>query len=275
MNRRQKIILSSLSVALANILGAEFKGRFTRHLLRQAMRQVKMKLMTVIRFGICSIVGVQIISPAIAATVYSDRASFLAATAGLSLSQEGFNAPFDAGNPVDFGDFSVTASAGNVNWGNGASFPEVVSEGAGSIYGFNDNPFSQNTFTFDFSSPITAFGVDINEFSIPPLTASTDTGSLLAFEIADQPPPIGTKTIFFGVVDSTPFSSVSIRWANATDTVGFDDLVYVAPIPIPAAAPLLGSGIGLLGYLGWRKRKQRQSNGWVIMDTHKSTDTSL
>ena len=211
-----------------------------------------MKLMTVMWFGVCSIVGSQIISPAIAATVYSDRASFLAATASLSLSQEGFNSTFAAANPVDFGDFSVTASIGNVNWGNGPTFPEVVSEGAGSIYGFANNPFSQNTFTFDFSSPITAFGVDINNFSTPPLTASTNTGSLLAFEIADQPPQ--TKTIFFGVVDTTPFNSLSIRWANATNAVGFDDLVYTAPIPIPAAVWLFGSG--LLGLIGISRRKR-------------------
>ena len=97
--------------------------------------------------------------------LYTDRASFQSAAAALV--EEGFNTWFDAAPSVDFGDFSVSAANENVNSG---GFPEVVSEGARSIYGFDPTPVIGigNAFRFDFDQPITAFGIDINDIADNP-----------------------------------------------------------------------------------------------------------
>jgi len=34
---------------------------------------------------------------------------------------------------------------------------------------------------------------------------------------------------------------------------------FVAPIPLPAALPLFGTGLGILGFLGWRRRRKAEA----------------
>ncbi|MEL7527007.1 MAG: VPLPA-CTERM sorting domain-containing protein [Pseudomonadota bacterium] len=33
------------------------------------------------------------------------------------------------------------------------------------------------------------------------------------------------------------------------------DAVRVTPVPLPAALPLLGAGLAVLGFVGWRRRQ--------------------
>lgn len=68
-------------------------------------------------------------------TVFTDAALFRAAA--VPLLTEGFNTSHQATNEVDFGPLSAATEWANVFWADAASFPEVVSEGAGSIYGFD------------------------------------------------------------------------------------------------------------------------------------------
>jgi hypothetical protein len=36
-------------------------------------------------------------------------------------------------------------------------------------------------------------------------------------------------------------------------------VVTLSAVPIPAALPLFGTGLGILGFLGWRRRRQAQA----------------
>jgi hypothetical protein len=38
----------------------------------------------------------------------------------------------------------------------------------------------------------------------------------------------------------------------------YHDLTFTAPVPLPAAFPLFGTGLGILGFLGWRRRRKAQ-----------------
>lgn len=188
---------------------------------------------------------------ATAATVlYTDRTAFQSAASPLA--EEGFNTAFSAAPTVDFGDFIVAAAFDNVNSANGVTFPEVVSEGERSIYGFDSTPVPRigNAFRFDFDQPITAFGIDINFNISEPLTADNN-GSLDTTTLTS-----GQPSLFFGVIDSDPFTRVVIAWGFGGDAVGFDYLQYssTAVVPVPAAAWLLGSGLVALGAVARRRR---------------------
>ena len=69
-----------------------------------------------------------------------------------------------------------------------------------------------------------------------------------------KPPEV--SNLFFGVIDSAPFTRLSIEWNDAGYVVGFDYLQYTdtAVVPVPAAAWLFGSG--LIGLIGIARRKQ-------------------
>jgi len=42
--------------------------------------------------------------------------------------------------------------------------------------------------------------------------------------------------------------------SNLTDSIGYDDMV-VGTVPIPAAFPLFNAALGLMGFIGWKRKK--------------------
>ncbi len=202
--------------------------------------------------------------------IFLDRNDFEAATDGLAF--EGFNEGFDDATSLLFDDFSVHSIGANPFWStNEARF---VSEGARAVAYTSD--FLGQSVRFDFDNPIQIFGIDINDWGTPAgaqgvLTVSTDTGSLsewLLAEVNGGTLPTG-NTIFFGVIDSEPFSSLTL-FSNTSghtigDTIGLDNLSYgglmADQIPEPSSW-LAWMGLALCG-CGFRscrrKRRGRQS----------------
>jgi hypothetical protein len=100
--------------------------------------------------------------------------------------------------------------------------PAVVSEGAGSIYGFDASQPAGigNGMAFNFDQPIRSFGIDIVDLSsgisvvVPGLTPTLTLAN----------PGQTMSPRFFGVISDIPFSPVRFHWGTAGDAVGFDDL---------------------------------------------------
>ncbi len=195
-------------------------------------------------------------SVASAAQTFANRNTFLNTVGGV-FEMEGFEAPFPLENPHDFGPFTVTG-AGDVDTSQTvAQDIFFFTEGAASMLVKSDADLTANGFTsatFSFDSPITAFGVDILGFGVSPIFSGrlsvANDGTLDALTIGDNTggPFDPSNVIFFGVHDTTAFSSLTFTWTTRGDGLAFDDLKYQAgnPLPEPAALPAALALLALL-----------------------------
>ncbi len=185
-----------------------------------------------------------------AATIYTNEAAFLAAAGG-GLSFESFE------NPISVGPTVVTFAGGSFSCS-----PSVWCPGFfGVRTGFADDGVQTVYFatpssaTFTFDSPITVFGVDM----IGPGTAgATDitinwvNGSSQIYTGITG----ASNTVWFsGVIDSTPFSSVTFSGTAADDGIDFDRLQFKSSsaVPEPMSLVLVSTGLAALGLIR-RKR---------------------
>ncbi|MEW8525454.1 MAG: VPLPA-CTERM sorting domain-containing protein [Candidatus Thiodiazotropha endolucinida] len=192
-----------------------------------------------------------------AAIFYTDEASFNAALGGINANIESFETPFTTATTVNFSTLSVTQLGG----GSGiVSCPTsslcggaLPTDGSNTI-GIVDNNFNGNQLSFDFSSPINAFSIDV--------VAALDFGGFSQFILSNDngdsqtmfTGPIPTETRFVGLSDFTrSFSNVTINSTLTGDGIQFDRVQHVSVVPIPAALWLFGSG--LLGLVGMAIRK--------------------
>lgn len=184
-------------------------------------------------------------------TVTEARSAFIAAT---SATIENFDPPFPSGTSIDFptgGPTEFTASSttplSHINAGISGNSLLSFGETAG------------HSIAFSFASPISAFGIDILDVS--------DRGNILSFTLNTGDSGAATTLAgswhdeFFGVISTTPFSSITFTWSRGGDGVYWDDLRYqheltAAPESIPMMS-IWGLGIlsGLIGLLVFRRKE--------------------
>jgi len=118
--------------------------------------------------------------------------------------------------------------------------------------------------TWVFPSPVTAFGINhvsINTFTM--VVGNFDGTGDQTIQIA----PSGFSEGFFGLIGETTFTSIVFEntGPGTVDTYTLSDLTFGGEplsstvIPLPAAFPLFGTGLGILGFLGWRRRRKDQA----------------
>jgi len=119
-----------------------------------------------------------------------------------------------------------------------------------------DNPGL--TLTFAFSSPIYAFGLDVNDLNFGTMSFADNLGNMnTQLLVGDNGGPIGGPDYqnlqFFGVVNTTPFSTVQLIFANTTQLSGtiFLDYLEFTAVPEPSTLSMLFAG-GLLALIAWK-----------------------
>lgn len=193
---------------------------------------------------------------------YCTRADFQAATSGLSY--EGFEDYFPSGKSISFSGFTLSVVNGSdLSRSNRYDLP---SEGSWAVTS-EQSPTLTSEFTFTFDVPVTAFGVDINDFAdswddtkgeSAIMTVTNDTPSF-AYEFSTTKMLPEPNTLFFGVTDSSPFSSVTFTAyvPLAPDAIAFDALEFNQ---IPAPSSLVGLlSMGLVALVIAFRRRFRKA----------------
>lgn len=187
--------------------------------------------------------------------LFSNRAAFESAITAGNLNVESFETAFVSIPEVDFGGFSASVS--------GRSFgvrhnDETSTDGSWSI---DADP----SVTFNFYSPVNAFGIDIIDFGTDfDFARMLFTGfGLTDYEIATS---VGFNTryqsFFFGIIDpSNTWTKATLTNTDTGDSMMYDRLAYgnvtINDVPEPNALGLLGLGlIGLLFTRSFVSRKR-------------------
>ena len=176
---------------------------------------------------------------------FTDRAAFNAAAGG-GLSFESFETPFAPAPTVNFPGFSISETGAISN--TVFSDPFGATDGSlAAVYRDNDNSVS----TFAFTSPVTAFGLDV--------TTSTATTVLVGGDISSSFSLFANTPQFFGVISTTPFSTVTFN-ASGPPEVGFDAVSFgtaaVGVVPEPGTLALVGTGLLPLAGVVVRRRRR-------------------
>ena len=113
--------------------------------------------------------------------------------------------------------------------------------------------FPQDTMTFTFSSPLSAFGIDINTFATDngAYTATTNNGDVIS-SFFDPFPGFGTGQ-FIGFLSTVPFTSVTITASDPDNGLSFTlDTLRAQVAPEPGTLAVFG--LMAMGAFGVRHR---------------------
>ena len=163
------------------------------------------------------------------------------------------NVGFDAANN-GFGVAGVSGAATANNVGTPGAATDVT------IDGIDQDENERLRIVFD--TAVTISGLFFNDLdSFDDVALVIDGGPTRRFELSGSSFPSDNAALDLGSVVLTGTTLDIIAGFPNPDTGfgGLNDLVqlsgaHVAPVPVPAALPLLGAGLGLLGWLGRRRR---------------------
>lgn len=152
-----------------------------------------------------------------------------ASLSGFTYSVEVAGGPFET-----YALYDVSTDAATLNLNQGVNLAIYEDLGTGDSYG------SRNFFTTDSNSE---FSMDLNEFAFEDILAAQGDffslgGAILTLDDS------GFREWVFG------FSSGDPR----AYTLNIE--TQISAVPLPAAFPLYGAGLAVLGFLGWRKKRQ-------------------
>jgi hypothetical protein len=193
-----------------------------------------------------------------------DRAAFQAAVLGGTITQQTFDG-FADGTPLGtVGGVTYSASGGTVVVTDTfltTTFPHGIGSTSTSSSLCCFFPGSE-TSTFTFTSPVSAFGIDINTFAA---TAGAYSGTLNIGDVVSSAFDTFPGTFtgqFLGFISDTPFTSVTISantgFSYTLDTLVFGDARAIidanTAVPEPTTLALMGGG--LLALVLQRRRRR-------------------
>lgn len=203
--------------------------------------------------------GLMAMAPANAAvTVYDNSGDFLANAGGI-LATEDFNSygadVSFSGTTIDIGDFTVTHNGStstpyNVIDAHPLGIGDFDIDGTSLL---NGGVVDGETIVLTFDAPIYAFAADFS--------ALNDGVQRSFFQVAGEdiylPVLGGVEQQFVGFISDIAFTTITLVSLAASEGYGMDNLMYggASEVPIPAALPLLLSGLGAMGFASRRKKK--------------------
>jgi hypothetical protein len=124
-----------------------------------------------------------------------------------------------------------------------------ATDGVKDIVWFANNP--STSLTFQFSSPVNAFGLTIVGYGLPantsPLTFSTSSGEVGIAALGSQP---ASNRQYFGVIGA-PFTSITFSRTNLGDAMSLDSVHYGLAVPEPPS--MVFSLIAAVALIFYRK----------------------
>ena len=209
-----------------------------------------------------------------AATVFTNRASWLAAVSG-SVVTDTFSTVHDPGS------ITMLLDSGIVSQQTGAT---AIAAGSAAQAIFFNSGFGSVAFrasvnqggpigfelTWTMPGPINAFGGDFRDLNGAvglTVTGNFDGGGDQTISIGQA---LGSSG-FFGLVGSSSFSTMVWRSNDGCLTCVFSGENYTldnfsfhsTPTPLPAALPLFATGLGALGLMGWRRKRKQSPDKYI------------
>lgn len=177
---------------------------------------------------------------------------------------------------IDFDSESRGAIASNQFSGLGVTFVDAViisSGGFSGSSGSNSIYHASNGYNADQDNPIKVlFDFSVSDVSLTGVDVGSDGFILKAFDavaggnLVDEQQVTGITADGIGEYFILSVAGISIRRVefsqilsgNFFDGMLFDDLTFsaVSTVPVPAALPLFGTGLALMGFLGWRRKRK-------------------
>ena len=190
---------------------------------------------------------------AFAATTYLDQASFTSALGGATTTFESFEEPpADNLSPLVFP--TVEVSCDGSEWCSSFFGASSVMPTDGSFGVYFSTP---DTITFTFSSPITAFAINVGDLGTHgatdfSATLSNGNSATLFTSFTDTP----DNQAFVGLIDTTEFTSITFQGSAPDDGIYFDSMqtALITAVPEPHTYALLLIGLGLLGMTHMKRR---------------------
>jgi hypothetical protein len=212
---------------------------------------------------VCLTAGFAVSSTASAATIYYDKAAFLAASGSLAFeSLEGLTPTnsVTAGFSQSLADFSILASPFGGVFNAADYFGTHATHGANFI---EVEGGTQQSVTFLFAAPVNAFGVTITDYGDISPGAMTFTANNGAFGVAAAGARPNANEQFFGLISPSPdlFGSVTLKTAIGPfgDAFSVDGVYFTPPpssVPEPATLTMLAYGGACLAITAVRRRRR-------------------
>lgn len=182
---------------------------------------------------------------------YTNEAAFSAALGATPVTLESFeSAPGGSATSLIFPTVDVSCSGSTYCpgfFGVSSLMPTDGSQGV-----FYATP---DTITFTFAAPVNAFGINVGDLGTVGATdfsATLSNGDAATFFTGYS--GISYGQLFVGVIDSTPFTSVTFYGTAPDDGIYFDRM-QIAAVPEPETYAMLLVGLGLLGAASRRKKQ--------------------
>jgi hypothetical protein len=206
---------------------------------------------------------------ALAITVFTDRASFMAALDTYTV--EDFESYPTYGTPTPLiptipngltslalDEFSLSATPKAIKIWNAehSGAHNTTSGGSNFLYLDTDTGTVGSTTVFSLDNPVSAFGFDYTGVYEPGTTFTASIGSEV-YSLALNNPE--ATPLFWGIIDLGDFSSITL-YTSTDSGYGVDDVTFGSAVPLPPAAWLFGSGLLALAG-GARGGKPRRGIG--------------